>query len=309
MTRILPGLLLLTLLSCQKAEFEITDSTVHQEVQSASGLVVLGEDIFTVCDDNPYLFHLDSDFQILRQHALIPFDGPLEKVRLPKATKPDFEALEQIGPGEMIALGSGSETPERDIMIHIRIDGDSVETERYSITNFYDSLAQIAGMERSEFNLEGLAFSSNTLYFFTRTTNLMFTIDSRAFLIYMKEKGALPPVKFKTFELPGIDGSTSGFSGATVTSDGKYAFVTSSVEVSDDSYNDGDILGSFIGVVPLYSAPDKTHWARIESPEEPLKVEAISILNQLGENSYEVVLTTDSDGGGTSVFMRGLLSW
>jgi hypothetical protein len=181
--------------------------------------------------------------------------------------------------------------------------------KRYSTTHFYDTLAQMAGMERSEFNLEGLAFSSNTLYFFTRTSNHMFTLDCSEFLAYMEGKVPLPAVELKTFKLPSIDGRTSGFSGATVTSDGKYAFVTSSVEVSEDSYKDGDILGSFIGVVPLYSTPKKTHWVRIETPKEPVKVEAISIANQLGENSYEVVLTTDSDGAGMSVFLRGILHW
>ena len=80
-----------------------------------------------------------------------------------------------------------------------------------------------------------------------------------------------------------INGIESGFSGATIINDQSVIIFTSSVENTDNAYDDGEILGSFICTIDILdnkiSNTDKS--VIIPDIETPLKVESITIINQI----------------------------
>jgi hypothetical protein len=107
-----------------------------------------------------------------------------------------------------------------------------------------------------------------------------------------------------------INGVASGFSGATASILMGRLIVTTSVEDTDNAYDDGCVLGSFVGWVPIAerSRSENYVFVQIESGQHALKVESVAVEHEHSEDEMTVLMTTDSDGG-TSVALRCLLRW
>lgn len=85
----------------------------HLDVAAASGLVVRGEELLVIADDELTLHRYDRAGRPLGTIALFG-DAPLpEEHRARKKAKPDLEALALLPDGSLLALGSGSK-PNRD---------------------------------------------------------------------------------------------------------------------------------------------------------------------------------------------------
>ena len=87
------------------------------------------------------------------------------------------------------------------------------------------------------------------------------------------------------------NGFVAGFSGASVYDD--LLFFSASVEKTSDWVNDGEILGSFIGIINL-CAPDEE--IKFFSVEGEFKIEALMVLEKKKEN-YVLLAMTDNDNG------------
>lgn len=279
-----------------------------ESVPSASGIVVHGDLRYAIGDDSPFLYELDSELRPLRKFRLLEADA-IKNGRIKKSRKADLEAMELINGNEIVVFGSGSRSPQRDVFIRVELN-DSPMIRTYQITEFYARLKAPFSIQGSELNIEAAAFHDGKMLLFNRREPVIFAFDHEAFMHYLEHDGPMPEVKEYHVHLPSIGAVPSGFSGATVSERTGRLIVTSSVEVTDNAYDDGKVLGSFIGWVPLSEMQGSADYQFIQIEHEgaPLKVESVAIEQELSNDEVQLLLTTDSDGG-ISTAIRCRLRW
>ncbi len=109
----------------------------------------------------------------------------------------------------------------------------------------------------------------------------------------------MPTPKIKQYHLPEINGIEAGFSGATRFIKKPAIIFTASVENTENAYDDGEILGSFIGMIDIENdkLSDSIQYTLIPALQEPLKIESVTVDGKSSQNHLKVILVTDSDGG------------
>ena len=285
-------------------------ATIHSEISlpglpSASGIEILGPTAYVIGDDSPYLYRLDA--ATLVSTGRVPlFDATgLASGRIPKPEKPDLECLAALtwpdGRPGLLVLGSGS-LPTRARGWFVPTEGPPVP-EAVDLTALYAALrAQLpTGVV---LNLEAAATTTTELLLFQRTVGradaaLLFVLPLAAVLGALQGSAPVPAARQLVFELPLIDGCPAGFSGATFV-DGQL-FVSASVENTADAVLDGEVLGSFVGVVDVVART--ATFARLTWADGRAyfgKVEGLAVRQHLAKGHFEVVLVTDDDAGGST---------
>lgn len=280
---------------------DIKSSGVLHSISGASGIVSYKEHFYVIGDDSPYLHKLDKDFKVVDKFVIFNAEVGVEKIK--KSLKPDFEAMELINENEILIFGSGSKSPERDLFLKISIEQPH-KVISYKVTEFFDKLRALPALE-GKLNIEAMAFHKNKLYLINRNTNAILTYPFDELMKYFDGKGTYPEPEVAVFKLPNIKGIEAGFSGATVlTKQGKLLF-TASVENTDNAYDDGAILGSFVGVIDISGStlPSTYDYTQLE---RAVKVESITVSKHISEKEIEVVLVTDSDGKESEYFRCNL---
>ncbi|HLV41300.1 MAG TPA: hypothetical protein VKY37_03385 [Brumimicrobium sp.] len=289
-------------------KFTITHTKSSTQIPSGSGIVKSGHNYYVIGDDSPFLFTLNEQLEVISKTLIISSEGIVGN-RIPKPIKPDFESIEIIEEKELVVFGSGSKSPHRDVLIHILVEGPMVITQ-YSLTAFYAELRRLPELQDSELNIEASAFHSNQLYLFNRNKNVIFKFDYCAFSAYIRGEGSFPKPEIKQFTLPEINGIEAGFSGATILKSQAKIIFTASVEDTDNAYDDGEILGSIIGMIDVSNdtIADSYSACLIPNGTENYKVESITIEEEISSETVKVVMITDDDKG-NSILLKGLLSW
>ena len=295
---VLPVMLIAT--SCKtkdSMEIEILSRELIPKVTSGSGLVTSKDGFYIIGDDSPFLFHIDRRNQIISKSQIYSTEN-LGDGRISKKLKPDFEGLERISETEMVAIGSGSKSPERDIFLRVFLS-DTIQATTYNITPCYDNLRKLKIMENAALNIEAIAFLDGNLYLFNRGRNVVFRFVYEDLIAFFEDSIPFPEPVSILFHLPEIDGIESGFSGAAIIKDGPFIIFTSSVEDTENPYDDGEILGSFIGVIDVSDGKISTEYRSIIIPHtsDVLKVESITIENKLAAGKIKIALVTDDDKG------------
>ncbi|WP_211233953.1 DUF6929 family protein [Chitinilyticum litopenaei] len=296
-------------------KLEISPAVLNADLPSASGLSARGRSLFAVGDDSPWLFELNRQFQITGKQLIK--DYPVEaNGRIPKKIKPDYEAMTQVRIGKQywrIVLGSGSKADVREWGYMLSAD-QQTKLER-NLKPLYAQLYAASGFSGEEtLNIEGLATAGGHAYVFNRGnsgSNLIFRLDQAEFIAYMQ--GKLEQVsKLDVFKvsLPRISNFEAGLSGGDFWPQANSLVYTASVEATGDAYNDGAILGSFVGLIPLDSfvpgqtidlAPSSVLLTR-KGQAVITKLESIAI-TEADTDEIEGVLVSDNDNG-TSEFFR-----
>ena len=273
---------------------------------SASGIEIIGPTAYVIGDDSPQLYLLDvASLGVLSRVPLFETTD-FGTGRLPKATKPDLEAMTALtwpdGRAGVLVLGSGS-TPARATGWFVPVSGQA--PQRVDLAPLYAMLAaQLpAGVV---LNLEAAATTATELLLFQRTVGradaaLLFSLPLVETLAYLRAApGAQPPAVHQlVFELPLLAGCPAGFSGATF-ADG-HLFVSASVENTANAVLDGAVLGSFVGVVDV--AARKATLAQLTwANGRPYlgKVEGLAVRQQVAPGHFELLLVTDDDAGGST---------
>lgn len=279
-----------------RLDIEILSLQVLKEVPSASGIVKLNESFYVIGDDSPYLFQIDKNFSLLSK-SLIYASDKLQGNTIPKIDKPDFEAMERISDTEILVFGSGSKSPERDVCILIEI-GEEMTYKQYGISLFYEYIRELKLMEGYELDIEGLAIYGGLLYLFNRGRNIIFHFPYKEFISYCLTGTHFPTPKVTLYSLPKINGLQAGFSGATIYGQKPYLIFTASVENSTNAYDDGDILGSFIGLIEINNGEPSDNFIikKLSNSETPLKVESVIVDEVVSEKAVKLILVTDNDG-------------
>ena len=296
-------------MSCETNNIKITVLNNQViEVPSASGITKLDDKYYAIGDDSPYLFTLDSEFMVIEKSAIYPIDD-LDYGTFHKKDKPDFETIEIIDNNEMVVFGSGSRSPKRDIFLRL-LWNESPEFKTYNLTTFYNKLRDLEVLKDEDLNIEATAYHDKHLYLFNRGKNVIFNFVYSDLIDFLDDKSAFPIPLITEFNLPKISGIRYGFSGATAFNYKPYIFFTASGENTKNAYNDGVILGSIIGVIPINNNEVSSNFDFVTIPnaELPLKVESVSIDAQISERETNVILVTDSDGG-ESILLRCNLKW
>ena len=155
-------------------ELKITKELRLNEIPSGSGITKYKGNYLVIGDDSPFLFTLDKDFNIIESIQLIEKFNISEKFSKPE--KPDFETLELINDDELVIFGSGSKSPQRDILIRILLT-NPLSIEKYDLTEFYQNIKNTPLMQDSELNIEATAYHNNQIFLFNRIKNIIFQFD------------------------------------------------------------------------------------------------------------------------------------
>jgi hypothetical protein len=209
-------------------------------IGSASGLFYNNDALYVIGDNSGFLYEYNMQNQQLKQHALI--DNPTQNI--PKNLKPDFESLTHHN-DTLYVFGSGS-TENRNKMIEFDLKSKTV-LQKNNLVDLYAVMQNFGEIKPEDFNLEGAIFDGENWYLFNRgngvfNKNTIFTIHAKN----LGEEFALISVNYK---LPKIKGVRSSFTDAVLVDDKIYFLSTS--EDTKSTYDDGEILGSFIGRIDV----------------------------------------------------------
>ncbi|CAM4312707.1 DUF6929 family protein [Gillisia limnaea] len=284
-----------------------------KEIPGASGVAFQENKIYVIGDNAPYLFELNHQGKLLSKfqiHSLKDYHNN----EIAKPLKPDFEAMELIqyqGKKELIIFGSGSKSPERDVFTRIYLK-EPPELKTYNLTGFYSVLKELKLTKGYELNIEAVAMHADSLMLFNRGQNLIFKLDYSGFLHYLSNEKKLPEIEVIEIQLPHINQITAGFSGATIIPGTRTLLFTTTVENTPNAYDDGEVLGSFLGMVNLeeLSDPGALKYALLKKNREAwkIKIESVAVVKSISPKQLEILLVSDSDGA-ESQLIRGTLSW
>lgn len=294
--------------SAGKMKITVSKNIVLEGIPSGSGIEKQDDLYYVIGDDSPYLYCLDNDFKTISKTLLL--DTAIGgKGRIRKAEKADFESMEKTGENEFVILGSGSKSPQRDVFIRVLLQ-DSIIIEPLKAAGFYNSLRGLPQLKNSELNIEATAFSNNHLFLFNRKKNLIIKFDYNELMSYLKGERTFPTPEIKEFTLPKINGIEAGFSGATALLKEPKIIFTASVENTTNAYDDGEILGSFIGMIDLSFnvISSDIDYCLIPNTDGNLKVESVTIEEEISSGKTKVILITDDDKG-NSRLLESELFW
>lgn len=177
-----------------------------------------------------------------------------------KKDKPDLEsvvALESAAGHVVWAFGSGS-TPRRERLAVVRAEAP-MSGHFVELSGFYDALRHAVGDSGGEvrtLNIEGACVAAGSLVLFQRGNGsegrgpATIRLSLAAFEDYLKG-GSVPAIDAVDYhDLGHVDGVAWGFTDADVMLDGtgRIAWL-GAAEASPDTYADGEVLGSIIGIL------------------------------------------------------------
>lgn len=275
---------------------------------SGSGIAYVGGKYYAIGDDSPFLYVIDENFKIIEQISLLEVKADdFKGNRIKKKRKTDFETLEAISSSELVTFGSGSKSPQRDIFVQIHL-GASPKITSFNLTSFYEEIKKLPLLTHSELNIEATAYLNGQLYLFNRANNVIIRFNYQQFLKFLSG-GVFPTLEAVKVTLPIIEGYEAGFSGAAKWNDSQLIF-TASVEETDDAYNDGEIIGSLVGVLNIadFSAVKVERYSIIpNSNQKTLKVESVTLpATSAMRCDDSVIFITDDDNGNTELIKARL---
>jgi hypothetical protein len=206
-------------------------------IGSASGLIHKDNSLFIIGDNSGFLYEYSIESKNLQRHQIIEKSSE----NIIKSEKPDFEAITHFGENLYI-FGSGS-TEKRNKMIQINTLEKEISTN--DLTDLYAVMQSFAEIKPEDFNIEGAIYTGEEWYLLNRgngksSKNTMFTIQGKNLVNEFN-------ILSNSYKLPKIKGIRSSFTDAVAVEDKIYFLSTS--EDTDSTYNDGKILGSFIGCI------------------------------------------------------------
>jgi hypothetical protein len=270
-------------------------------IPSASGIEQGNGFYWIIGDNSPYLFQLDQHFSLLEKVNIKKLDHAIDGI-IPKLKKVDLEAMFSMKwkkDSVLFLFGSGSKLPERAAGWKINMQNPSIQ-ERIDLLSFYELLMVETKLKENDFNIEAAVELDGKIYLLNRGKNKLISLRTDHFIEFIEGQRDELKIKSYNIDLPKVDGIEAGFSGAAVDAANNRIIFTASVENTSDWIDDGQVLGSFIGIIELNEL--ENHYlpstVLITENEETLilKVESIALKNQ-HINSYDCILVTDSDGG------------
>jgi len=269
---------------------------------AASALVLLGERLYSVADDELGLaaFELAAPGRPGRCWPLVAAPQLPEQPALRKARKPDLEALCSLPAaptwpqGALLALGSGS-TPARCGWALQALDAAGLPS---GPPRAFDARALYALLQREHpvLNIEGACVAVGHVWLAQRghpggQRNRLLGWPLQALLAWLQGEAApRPPEQALDCELGALDGVPLGLTDLCALPDGRILF-SAAAEDSDNPVADGAVAGSVLGCL----APTG-QLALLGRLPGSLKVEGL-VARPEGQ-SWRAWLVTDADQRG-----------
>jgi len=268
---------------------------------SASGIEYVNNRFYIIGDDANNLMVLDSN--------LVPTDSirfySFTEKRIPKAVKPDLEAITLTKDRKLLIVGSGSSSPNRDMAW--LLDPLTGKKDSIRLDTFYQRL-KVNGIE--EMNIEGITSIPGYIVLTNRGSKgypknqLIFARDR-----FWTDQSNTPV----TVVLAGTNTDSSlfnGISGLAYSQKSDRLIQTVSTEDTRNSMDDGAIGKSYLWIVENISS--KRNWKAI-NPDQVIdleatdprfkgqKIESVCITKET-RNFLHLVLAADNDDGSSSLF-------
>jgi hypothetical protein len=310
--RCLPYWIVLLVVSCHHPvkEFSLTlqKTTLLDSIPSASGIAILNDSLYIVGDDATGIYKTAVSTGYSRKINLLFADKNIP--RIPKPVKHDLECV-AIGAVEgvnyLVAFGSGSLSPYRDSLWLMNLNHES-EQKKLSLATFYKTFIEKARIQPKDLNIEGATIAGDRLYLFNRGNNLIVEADWQQFIKYVSGTGEMPAFEIHAISLPMVNNIQAGFSGACTLDEHTLVFAAS-LEDTKDWTKDGEILGSYIGLLDLTPQhPQLQQAILVQKENKPLaiKLESLDVVSK-SPNRIAIEAIADNDDG-TSASYRFLLS-
>jgi hypothetical protein len=301
-----------------KPSATITATQFYKDIPSGSGIEAASDGFYVIGDDTPFLYLLDKGYKQVAKYEL--FDtANFKNGRIPKPLKPDLESLATFkykDKSYLFTIGSGSaEVRKKAYLIELPIVSEKPKVRVIDLKGLFDTLQKNKAIVGEELlNIEGLDFSDDKVYLLQRALNkagnLVLSFNLSDFTAFLFEDKPLPAPDLYFVKLPSLQGYQAGFSGAYVLDD--KLFFTASVESAPDAIQDGEVLGSYVGYIPLSDLPKAT------SQDQPViaktekitdkkgktymgKVESLVVEKGDETGKYKVVAISDDDKGHSEI--------
>ncbi|MFE3871790.1 DUF6929 family protein [Flavobacterium sp. ZS1P70] len=243
-------------------------------IGSASGLINKDDSLFIISDNSSFLYKYNIKEKEL--HKIKLFENSQENI--PKKDKFDFESITQKG-SKLYLFGSGS-TPNRNK--RISYDFTSKAIEEKDLSTIYEKLKQTASISDDDLNLEGALFHNEKWHLFQRGNGA----QSKNGIFVLDKEGN--DIHFSPIPLPKIQNVEATFTDAILVEDKIYFLAA--VENTTSTYDDGEVLGSFIGALSLDTF-ELTFTQKISATH---KFEGLTLYANSKEN-IEFLLCEDKD--------------
>lgn len=276
----------------------LPEAKAARHLSAASGMVVAGDFLYVIADDELHLGVFDIQTQDEgRLVRMFPGELP-DDPALRKTAKPDLEALVRLPPfescphGALLALASGSR-PNRRTGIVLALDADS----RLIGTPFpLDLSPSYLPLEASfpALNIEGAVVLGTELVLLQRASRahpesalIYLALDDVLRAASSTNTAASKPARVRIIDLCTIEGIPLGFTDGTVLPDGRIVF-SAVAENTEDTYLDGPCIGAAIGIIGTDGRVETLH--RLEPTQ---KVEGVHAT--VHDDLIRLLMVTDAD--------------
>lgn len=282
----------------QSMQIELKSRNVLEGVHSASGIEIYKNKYLIIGDNSKWLYELNKNLKLKNQFGILNTPDKTNDT-IPKKMKPDFEASCIVGQ-HLYIFGSGSLSPTRDTLVKTELENLN-EFRTFSLTSFYSVLQKELN---AELNIEAALYYKEQIILLNRANNAMIIIHLVDFENFILEKTDKIEMQIIPFDLPVYKNVPANFSGACLIPNTNKILFTASLEATENWIDDGDVLGSYVGVIE-FDAKDvpvlKSVMPIIEN-NEYCKVKAESIVvSKITKSIIKAVLVTDSDGGNSEL--------
>lgn len=240
---------------------------------SASGIEYINGLYYIIGDDANALFILDESLNVQKT---IPFvHGSSIQEHIPKKEKNDWECMSFVYVQEVphiLIMGSGSKSKRKMAYLY-NLVSETMKMLNYA--QFYDKLEKDVDFTLgAELNLEGLASTNEYIYLFQRGN-----VAKKNTFLRFSVHDIFNPIDYEVFtaDLPSLEQGKAGFSGACYVLEWNALLFTASVELTKDAYDDGQVLGSMVGIIQNNQVKDVVSITYPDGKKYVAKVESISV--------------------------------
>ncbi|RYG22187.1 MAG: hypothetical protein EOO07_00590 [Chitinophagaceae bacterium] len=249
-------------------------------INAASGLFLKGDLLYVIGDNSSLLYAYNVKHKQLNTFPLLA--NLSKSAQIPKAEKPDFEAL-CAHENSLYILGSGS-TPKRNRMIEFRFN--SRQVIEHDLTQLYTAMKSAHAIADEDLNVEGAIYNGSKWYLFNRGNGS--GAKNGVFIINGVDLPTARNADFIAIPLPKTNTISASFTDAVLYENQIY-FIAAA-EDTTSTYHDGKIMGSYMGTLDLATLKLKG----FKKIADHQKFEGLTFLRKKG-GQLEFLICEDSD--------------
>ena len=292
-------------MACSNPSVSLIASAQFEDFPSGSSMEIFNNNIILIGDDATKVIILDLSYQV--KNTII-IDSSTVK-RIAKDIKPDYEAstiIEVNGVSTLIAFGSGSTNKRKNVLL---IPLPVSAQRSFTIVDTTELYEKILETGLKNINIEGAA-SINQQFVLSNRANQQQPFNS--FIIFNKNTFDNPSsgsIKICKIILPSGK-LIVGVSGLCYVPSKDLLLFTASTEETVNTYDDGEIGDSFIGIISNASTAVNADEVEVKTlinlsdkiaEFKKQKIEGIAVESVTGNNLI-IHLVADNDNGSSRLF-------